>query len=130
MPHPQYGKFPRETGSCDRLKEVSGLSRRYARMTADGCPQMHLRLLVARRGSSEQVAGTTALPRKADLRAASSALPPISSASPQGADLPGDASVRLALTRCDEWWCGRSIGVCQQPYTTRKISHRGVPDTM
>ena len=25
---------------------------------------------------------------------------------------------------------GRSTGVCHRPYTTRKISHRGVPDTM
>ncbi len=56
-------------------------------------------LLLARRPSSDQVAGTTALPPKADLRAASSALPPNSSASPPGADLPGDAPVRLALTR-------------------------------
>ncbi len=38
------------------------------------------------------------LPPKADIRAASSALPPISSASPRGADLPGDAPVRLVLT--------------------------------
>ncbi len=44
------------------------------------------------------VAGPTALPLKADLQAAMSASPPISSASPPGADLSGDAPVRLVLT--------------------------------
>ena len=50
-------------------------------------------------GGSGHVAGTTALPPKADLRAATSALALISSASPSGADLPGDASVCLLVTQ-------------------------------
>ncbi len=57
-----------------------------------GCP------LLATSGGSGHVAGTTALPLRADLQAAMSASPPISSASPPGADFPGDAPVRLVLT--------------------------------
>ena len=49
-------------------------------------------------GCSGHAAGPTALPLKADLPAAMSASPPISSASPPGADLSGDALVRLVLT--------------------------------
>ena len=49
-------------------------------------------------GCSGHAAGPTALPLKADLQAAMSASPPISSASPPGTDLPGDAPVRLVLT--------------------------------
>ena len=56
-------------------------------------------LLVATSGCSGHAAGPTALPLKADLQAEMSASPPISSASPPGADLPGDAPVRLVLTQ-------------------------------
>ncbi len=55
--------------------------------------------LLATSGCSGHAAGPTALPLKADLRAAMSASPPTSSASPPGADLPADAPVRLVLTR-------------------------------
>ncbi len=55
--------------------------------------------LVATSGCSGHAAGPTALPLKADLQAAMSASPPISSASPPGGDLPGDALVRLVLTQ-------------------------------
>ena len=55
--------------------------------------------LLATSGGSGHVAGTTALPLRADLRAATSALPPISSASPQGTDLPGGPAVGPVLTR-------------------------------
>ena len=41
---------------------------------------------------------TQAPPSKADLRAATSALPPISPTSSPGADLPGDAHIHLDLT--------------------------------
>ncbi len=54
---------------------------------------------MAKSGCSGHAAGTTALPLKADLQAAMSASPPISSASPPGADLPGDAPVRLVLAQ-------------------------------
>ncbi len=53
--------------------------------------------LMARRRSSEQVASTTALSSKADLRAATSAYRPVPSASPLGADLHGDAAVGPVL---------------------------------
>ncbi len=56
-------------------------------------------LSLAISGGSGHVAGTSALPLTADLQAAMSASPPISSASPPGADLPGDAPVRLVLTQ-------------------------------
>ena len=55
--------------------------------------------VVATNGLAGHVAGTSALPLTADLQAAMSASPPISSASPPGADLPGDAPVRLVLTQ-------------------------------
>ena len=49
--------------------------------------------------SSDHAAGTTALPPKADLRAAASAFRHDRSASPPGADLPGGAAVRLLMTQ-------------------------------
>ena len=60
-------------------------------------------LHLATSGGSGNAAGPTALPLKADLQAAMSASPPILSASPPGADLPGDAPVRLVLTRSRPW---------------------------
>ncbi len=45
--------------------------------------------LLATSRLSDHAAGTSALPPGADIRAAMSALPPISSAPPPGADLPG-----------------------------------------
>ncbi len=49
-------------------------------------------------GGSGHAAGPTALPPKADLQAATSASPLISSASPPGADLPGGAPVGPLVT--------------------------------
>ncbi len=57
-------------------------------------------LLVAMSGCSGHAAGPTALPLKADLQAAMSDSPPISSASPPGVDLPGDAPVGPLVTLC------------------------------
>ena len=50
-------------------------------------------------GGSGWVSGTTALPPRADLQAATSALRPISSASLQGADLLADRAVRRFFLR-------------------------------
>ncbi len=55
--------------------------------------------LSARKRSSDQVAGATAPPPKADRQAATSASPPISSASPPGADLPDGAAEGPPLTQ-------------------------------
>ncbi len=56
------------------------------------------RLSLAKSGCSAVSPRTSAVGQKADLRGAMPALPPISSASPSGADLLGDAPVRLQLT--------------------------------
>ena len=55
--------------------------------------------LLARSRSAGQLQATTALPPRADLRAVTSALPPILSASPPGADLPGGPAVGPLLTQ-------------------------------
>ena len=90
--------------------------------TAAACP------VVAISGGSGHVAGPTALPLKADLQAEMSASPPISSASPPGADLPGDAPVRLVLTQsgsstrpamCFGKSCGGSMNCDQDPLRRR-----------
>ncbi len=57
---------------------------------------------MATSGSTDQVAGTTALPPRADLRASTSAFRPVTSASPPGADVPGGAAVRLLLTHSSD----------------------------
>ena len=84
----------------------SAQSRHQGRRSAPNSDLGHrgrrCRVLAISSGS-DQVAGTDALPPKADLRAATSAFAPISSASPPGADLPGDAPVRLVLTRSGLW---------------------------
>ena len=64
-------------------------------------------------GCSGHATGPTALPLKADLQAEMSGSPPISSASPPGADLPGDAPVCLVLTQS-----GRSVEYAVQQVGT------------
>ncbi len=56
-------------------------------------------LLLAINGLSGHVAGTSALPPIAEVRAPMSALAPISSASPPGADLAGGVAEGPFLTR-------------------------------
>ena len=90
---------------------------------------------VARSRSSDHAADTTALPPIADLRARTSASPPISSASPPATDLPSDAPVRLVLaqtghiggisssiqvTRQDR--CARSV-ISQAPSSCMNAAH-------
>ncbi len=54
---------------------------------------------MANNGLSGHVAGTSALPPTTDIRAPMSALAPISSASPPGADLPGGVAEGPFLTQ-------------------------------
>ena len=84
------------------------------------CPHMAIS------GLSGHVASTSALPPTADIRMPMSAFALIASASPPGADLYGDAPVRLLLTRrrlsrcwtpsrCHQANCRARRGVSQQP---------------
>ncbi len=54
---------------------------------------------MAMSGGTGRCRNTTALPLKADLQAEMSASPPISFASPPGADVPGDAPVGPLVTQ-------------------------------
>ncbi len=62
-------------------------------------PASPLLLLLARLGNQGHVAGTTALPPTADIRAPMSAFPPIWSASPSGAELASSIAECLFLTQ-------------------------------
>ena len=59
--------------------------------------------LLATSGCSAVSPRTSAVGHKADLRVPMSAFGPVPSASPPGAGLPGDAPVRLVLTRRRHW---------------------------
>ena len=72
---------------------LSNIRRLGAKSHPPQCPVMAIS------GCSGHAAGPTALPLKADLQAAMSASPPISSASPPGADVPGDARVGPLVTQ-------------------------------
>ena len=75
---------------------------------------------MANNGLPGHVAGTSALLPTADVRAPMSALAPISSASPPGADLPGGVAEGQAegsvadvdVTQIQSWAC--SVGINRQ----------------